>query len=79
MAKESCANCLFLGKDNYMRKDEDVCRRFPPARVDNHNTRYPAIDMDDWCGEWKPNQELQAQSVYIQQLESKVFTNAEDH
>ena len=59
MAKESCANCLFLGKDNYMRKDEDVCRRFPPARVDNHNTRYPAIDMDDWCGEWKPNQELQ--------------------
>jgi len=23
--------------------------------------------------------QLQAQSVYIQQLESKVFTNAEDH
>lgn len=34
--------------------DEGFCRRCPPVIADNCAKRWPTVNNDDWCGEFKP-------------------------
>jgi hypothetical protein len=57
--KEICENCRF-----YIPYDrsEGICRRYPPVYTGKHDLDgtftgafdQPAVDAEDWCGEWKP-------------------------
>lgn len=52
-----CGNCrFFLAED---KGDSGECRRYPPVPLIDEGewvTIWPAIDSDDFCGEWKPAQ-----------------------
>lgn len=60
LEQESCGNCRFFHKNNVR---QGVCRKNPPVavamganaqgQVATANIR-PAVDEDDWCGEWLP-------------------------
>lgn len=42
----TCNSCKF--------SDGEVCRRYPPARIDKETTGWPVIrPQQDWCGEYK--------------------------
>lgn len=50
-----CQNCAFHGGDMY--QIWWVCRRNPPvapANSPNDLACYPSIDLDGWCGEFRP-------------------------
>ena len=55
---ENCGNCRY----SVTVEDEygiimPVCRRFPPP-----GDRWPAVAVDDWCGEWAFNKKLELES-----------------
>lgn len=59
---DSCATCVFHAVVMYGGL---VCRRFPPVAYVRHyerdgyteretTTERPAVDLEDWCGEFRP-------------------------
>ena len=46
-----CEDCKFF------YECEHECRRQPPRVLSNDigESRFPEVDLDDWCGEFKPN------------------------
>jgi hypothetical protein len=53
-ACEECRHCLMtIGKANVVYFQ---CRRLPPAiafKDDRLASGWPAVNSDDWCGEWE--------------------------
>lgn len=66
MGKEQCGTCRFWEPDTERWDtekgevpEEGDCHRYPPTpgvAVD----RFPRLDMDDWCGEWKAKGDVAA-------------------
>lgn len=60
MAQPSCGSCRFASVelDGEMRLE---CRRYPPQVivVEDHEPvlSWPTPQADDWCGEWRPQEE----------------------
>ncbi len=50
MTGENCGTCRF--SDNRTMPGE--CHRFPPQATIEADFIFPAVNADDWCGEWKP-------------------------
>lgn len=61
----TCKTCHFY-EDNH-------CRRYPPQLTDNIHTKLPIVGQQDWCGEWKPNEEQ------LQKEVDKVWENYFEH
>lgn len=50
---QHCGNCMFRQRHP---DDKAYCHRFPPAPLypdPGVVTRYPQVEHDDWCGEYK--------------------------
>ncbi len=66
--KERCETCRFWNRDE---ADTGDCCRFPPtltshgAPFDNEErcdaTQFPLTYAGQWCGEWKPRDEPEAE------------------
>ncbi len=58
---ENCSNCNFYMITEYDFSEYNYiptygqCRRFPPTRIDRSNSRFPIVEDDYWCGEFKKN------------------------
>lgn len=54
----TCGDCRFFTKSH----DSDrrgLCRRVPPvvvATAHTTTTAFPAVSVDDWCGEFRPTE-----------------------
>ena len=48
----TCADCVFHKVSEYGGL---ICRRFPPVPIETSpaSSRWPAVDLDDTCGEHK--------------------------
>lgn len=44
-----CANCAYLSASQECRK------RAPIYDAYHRRTIWPLVEMDDWCGEWEPD------------------------
>lgn len=51
-----CSNCCHRINLEMGSHDWIECHRYPPTFVPNDDascTRWPEVDPNDWCGEWK--------------------------
>ena len=64
-----CANCKYVSSNN----NKHICRRGPPI------TDFPVVAVDDWCGEFKYNKEIEAKrrERFITALEESRIRAAE--
>lgn len=51
---ESCLTCKFVKKQE-KGLNFHMCRRFPPVHA-LAGSMYPVVDVNWWCGEWKPKE-----------------------
>jgi hypothetical protein len=55
----SCENCAHMhiitvvAYGDWLERERYVCRRYPPVAGANRS-RYPEIELEDYCGEFKP-------------------------
>ena len=50
--RERCQTCRFW----IFAPPRGLCRRYPPKLSERHNEfLHPAVNQDDWCGEWQSN------------------------
>jgi hypothetical protein len=50
MSQPTCETCRF-SYGSPLRQ----CRRFPPSRLTTDSSfRWPSVNKDEWCGEYKP-------------------------
>jgi hypothetical protein len=67
--KQICENCRYFSATNSVH----VCRRLPP------NPEFPAVAVDDWCGEFALNNSLQKiQRNKILEKLSEIRANREE-
>lgn len=45
-----CSDCIFFR--------DGLCKRFPPVRVANGDSKFPHVSSVMWCGEYKKAGEL---------------------
>jgi hypothetical protein len=53
----TCGECAFYDPSKPLRHNGGLCRRNPPVPGTNHwhsHQGFPLVDVDDWCGEWRP-------------------------
>ena len=52
--ERTCSNCI------YYFSDSEDCHFNPPQSVvkfeaDGYSANWPAVDADEWCGQWAPD------------------------
>jgi hypothetical protein len=50
--EQNCRNCWFYTDDDRWTRPTEgmgLCRRYPPTA-----DSMPEVDVDAWCGEWRP-------------------------
>lgn len=52
LLRQDCGNCMFFLASERVT-GTGSCRRFPPVVSPVSDGEFPAVNHEEWCGEWK--------------------------
>src|SRR3712207_2120850 len=67
MTKPVCKDCRFWWPD-HGHAGTGACRLYPPIRLEDGVSSFPAADEDDWCGEFNARPDVEAAMPYNEWL-----------
>lgn len=71
MNAKQCGTCAFYTFDQ--------CRRKPPSNGRREGQEWPFVGSDDFCGEWKPAQDLKEREAFFSKLVARLDLGAEEY
>ena len=66
IVKRACKDCIFIepANDKVRKRPIGYCHRFPPTLIKEYTTPiFPAVDFEQWCGEFKDKWQVRTQKV----------------